>query len=168
VSSATELEGDRYLDAIGDPDERNAAVHPEVPTVERHRALDLTGARAFPEQQGLRFGDASDGEVALNFEGLRSSWHDLLRNEGDERIALDVEEVLPPQRAVLEAAARIHARGLDPDPQHTRGDVGRWEGQGRVPLVERAFDGHGSAHGKGDRVGRPRHHEDGHILGSAG
>ena len=42
------FEGDGHLDAIGDPDERNAAVHPELLAVERHRPLDLTGARAFP------------------------------------------------------------------------------------------------------------------------
>ena len=99
MSSATELEGDRYLDAIGDPDERNAAVHPELFTVERHCALDLTGARPFPgdrEQQCLGFGDTPDGEVTLNLEGLRPGLHNLLRDEGDEWIALYVEEVRPP------------------------------------------------------------------------
>src|SRR5262245_25103510 len=70
-----------HLDAIGDPDERNAAVHPELFPVERHRALDLTRARAFPgdrEQQRLGFGDAPDGEVALNLQGLRPGLHNPL------------------------------------------------------------------------------------------
>src|SRR5208283_2822912 len=41
------LQGESYLDAVGDPDKRNAAVHPVVPTVEGHCPFNIAGGCPF-------------------------------------------------------------------------------------------------------------------------
>jgi hypothetical protein len=40
-SNSLRLEGNSYLDAVGDPDERDAAVHPVILTVESHGPFNI-------------------------------------------------------------------------------------------------------------------------------
>jgi hypothetical protein len=88
---------DRHLDAIGDLDEGDAAVHAVVPAIECHRPLGcaLAGALAGDRQRKmLRLGHSADGEVTVQFESVRAGLYDLGRFECDVRIVLGVEEIL--------------------------------------------------------------------------
>jgi hypothetical protein len=105
------LEGDSYLDAVGDLDEGNVAVHPVVFTVERHCALNLAGGFTFAlggEDQRIGFGDSADRKVALHVKRVGCRLHNLRGLEGDQRILLYVEEVFALQLVVLKATSGIH------------------------------------------------------------
>src|ERR1700746_50179 len=102
------LEVDVDLDAIGDFDEGYAAVHAVLFAVEGHSADD--GSRRGPfagvfDLQCLLFGDAANGEVAVDFETGGTGLANLGRAKGDVRILLGVEEILALQLAVFHAAA---------------------------------------------------------------
>jgi hypothetical protein len=74
------LKGDRYLDAVGDLDEGNAAGHPELLTVEGHCPFNAALACALAgnncKVQRLWLGHTANSEGPLNFKcggtGLRN------------------------------------------------------------------------------------------------
>jgi hypothetical protein len=130
---------DRDLNAVGDFDERDAAVHPVFLAVKGHGSGDGAVARAsagYREKQLLGLGDSADGEVAIDLKGGRAGLYDLGRFEGDLGIVLGVEEVLALQLVVLHSAACIDRGRLNLDVQNTGGDISGGEGQGGVPLIE--------------------------------
>ena len=75
------LKGDGYLDAVGDPDEGNAAGHPELLTVEGHCSFNAALAGAFARNnckvQCLWLGHTANGEGALNIKCGGTGLHNL-------------------------------------------------------------------------------------------
>jgi hypothetical protein len=74
------FEVDVYLDAVGYPDERNAAVHPELLAVERHGPSDGARARTFAgngKYQLLGFCYSADSKIAVEFKGVGAGLRDL-------------------------------------------------------------------------------------------
>src|SRR5215469_13305213 len=70
------LEGDGYFDAVGDPDKRDATIHPVLSTVEGHRSINHAGSGALAgdcEEQFFGFSHSTDGKVAINFKGVGPS-----------------------------------------------------------------------------------------------
>jgi len=133
------FEVDVDFDAVGDFDERDAAVDAVVFAIEGHGSLDgaLAGPLAFDRQfEGFGLGDASYGEVAGDVEGVGAGLHDLGRAKGDQRVLFDVKEVFALEFFVLDAASGADGRRLDLDVEDACGDVRGGEGEGGVPLVE--------------------------------
>jgi hypothetical protein len=80
-ADALAIEVDFHLDAVSDLDEGDSAVHPVVFAVEGQYSLDV--AFACPDtgdgqRQGLRSGDAADGEGAGYVEGIRTGLNDFV------------------------------------------------------------------------------------------
>ena len=74
------LEVDTHLDAVGNFDEGNAAVHPVLLTVEGH--CPFNAARTFPyvgsrKSQCLGLGDPTDSERSWEFKCGRTSLRNL-------------------------------------------------------------------------------------------
>ena len=69
-----------YLDAVGDPEERNAAVHPVVLPINRHYPFNL--ACACPpagnrQCQSLTFGHSAYRKVTINIEVVGTGLNNL-------------------------------------------------------------------------------------------
>src|SRR5258708_3626839 len=90
------LEVDVHLDAIGDSDKRNAAVHPVVLAVEVQRPGNPAGAgtnAGHRKCQRLGSGNSADRKVAVHLEGGGTGLGNTRRLERDQRIVGGVEEV---------------------------------------------------------------------------
>jgi hypothetical protein len=67
------LEGDIYLDTVGDLDEGNAAIHPEFLTVEGHCPFNSALTRSLAskcEAQRLRLGHSANGKGPQHVKGV--------------------------------------------------------------------------------------------------
>src|SRR5262245_6546836 len=98
--------------------------------------------------QGLGFGDTPNGKRSLDIKGLGTGLHNRGRVKRDQRILIDVEEIVALQRPVLESAPRIHAGCLDLNVQHGALRSRRSERKGSIPPFERTFDGYRRRHVK--------------------
>ena len=91
------LKGDRYLDAVGDLDEGNAAVHPVVLAVKGHCPFNAAFACAFAGKykvQRLGFGHTANSEGPLNIKGGGTGLHNLGGVKRDVRINLESKKSL--------------------------------------------------------------------------
>src|SRR5262245_34278248 len=142
---ARRSEVDTHLDAVGDFDEGNAAGHPIVLTVKGHCPCNDPRTCSFAgesQMQGLGLGDTPNGKRSLDIKGLGAGLHNRGRVKRDQRILIDVEEIVALQRPVLESAPRIHAGCLDLNVQNGTLRSGRGERKRSIPLVERTFEGY--------------------------
>src|ERR1700678_500773 len=111
-------QGDVNLDAVGDSDEGDAAVHPVVLAIEVQRPINLARAGALAghgECELLGSGNSADRKVAVDLEGVGTGLYEFRRLERDQRIPFDVEEVFALQLAVLQAASGINRGSLNLD-----------------------------------------------------
>src|SRR5277367_1946654 len=132
-----------HFHAIGNFDKGNAAVHPVFLAIERHRSLDIAGARALAGQgklQRLLFRHPAYRKRARNVKGSRTSLLDLRRMKCNVRIIVRVEEIFALQLAVLQPASRIHAGGVNLQVQNAGRNIRRREFQRSFPLLEHARD----------------------------
>src|SRR5271169_4839615 len=144
-AGAADLVGDEVdvdFDAVGDFDEGNAFVHGVVFAVEGHGADNDAVASAFAgdgEEELFGFGNAADGEVAVDLEGVGAGLHEFVGEKGDVGILIGEKEVLALQFAVLQTTSGLDTVCVNLDVQDGGGDVGRGERQGGVPFLEGAF-----------------------------
>ena len=100
------LEVNCDLHAVGNSDERNAAVHPELLAIERHCSFDLSRAlplRVIRESQCLLFRNAANGKCSWNIKRVGTRLYNLRGTKRYIGIFLRVEEIFAPQLVVLEA-----------------------------------------------------------------
>ena len=70
-SSLASFQVHGHLDAVGDFDEWDSAVHSVIFTIEGHRSCDRIVAGSFADKrkaQLLGFGDSANGKVAIHFK----------------------------------------------------------------------------------------------------
>src|SRR4029077_14553120 len=122
------MEVDSHLNAVGNPDEGNAGVHAEFLTVECHgpfnvaRPCTLAGNR---KGEGLGLRDAANGKRAWHIKGGGASLHNLVRVKRDQRILLDVEEMLAPELVVFHATSGVNSGSMNLDVHDAGCNVGR-------------------------------------------
>jgi hypothetical protein len=142
-ADALAFEIDCDLDAVGDLDEGNAAVHAIVFAVEGHGATDVARAGALAGNfQGERFGlrHSANRKRAGYIKGSRTGLYNLAGMKGDQGILVGVEEVFALQLVVLHPASGINRGGLNLDVQDARGDIWGCKGEGGIPLLEFTFN----------------------------
>src|SRR5262249_26334333 len=96
--------------------------------------------------QGLGLGDTPNGKCSRDIKGLGTRLHNRGRVKRDQRILIDVEEIVALQRPVLESAPCIHTGCLDLNVQHSTLRTGRSERKRSIPLIERTLDGYRRRH----------------------
>src|SRR6516165_41341 len=90
-------EGDGHLNAVGNLDKRNAAIHSELLTVKGHSSCNFAVTAAFcsrdDQVQCFGLGDSANRECARNVKGVGAGLHNLSGVKGNVGILLDVEEI---------------------------------------------------------------------------
>src|SRR5215469_11837594 len=159
------LEVNRDLHAVGNSDERNAAVHAELLAVERHCPFNLSRALALTvirEGQCLRLRYAAYGKCSWDIKCMGTGLYNLCGTKRYVRIFLHVEEIFAPQLVILEATSGVHAGRLDLDIENACRNIRRSKRQRGIPLVKSPLEGNRRFHKESDLA----HHGRNFINGS--
>src|SRR5215467_2500089 len=116
AANSVDYQKDRHLDAIGNLDERNTAIHAVVLSIKGHCSRNLPVARPLSrtnQMQCFVLRDSANCELARKVGGVWTGLYNLCGVKCNVRVLSDVEEIFAFQLSILHPASGINAACLN-------------------------------------------------------